>query len=153
MSRSSQYSDEQIKQFLSESFTLWEYCQKLGYFNKSSQIYRTIKKDLERRGISLTEYPNIARRLGSTKQKTDREIFREGVYYGATKKRLIQLGIPEVCSKCGISPTWNNKPLTLQVDHINGVNNDNRLENLCLLCPNCHSQTDTWGNKKRKNNS
>lgn len=49
------------------------------------------------------------------------------------------------CSLCGLLPVWNNKPLTLQVDHINGVNNDHRIENLRLLCPNCHTQTDTFG--------
>lgn len=41
-----------------------------------------------------------------------------------------------------------NKPITLHLDHINGVHNDNRFENLRFLCPNCHQQTDTWGNKK-----
>lgn len=42
------------------------------------------------------------------------------------------------CSECGIS-MWRNKPLILQLDHINGDNRDNRIENLRLLCPNCHS--------------
>ncbi|MGB2240169.1 MAG: HNH endonuclease [Pseudomonadales bacterium] len=48
------------------------------------------------------------------------------------------------CSSCGIGDEWNGKPITLQLDHINGVNNDHRLDNLRMLCPNCHSQTDTW---------
>jgi len=51
------------------------------------------------------------------------------------------------CTKCRISE-WQSEKLTLQVDHINGINNDNRMENLRLLCPNCHSQTSTWGNKQ-----
>ena len=51
------------------------------------------------------------------------------------------------CTKCSISE-WQSEKLTLQVDHINGINNDNRMENLRLLCPNCHSQTSTWGNKQ-----
>lgn len=54
------------------------------------------------------------------------------------------------CSKCGISE-WHSEKITLQVDHINGINNDNRMKNLRLLCPNCHSQTSTWGNKTPKN--
>lgn len=48
------------------------------------------------------------------------------------------------CSLCGITDNWNNKPLTLELDHINGVCTDNRIENLRWVCPNCHSQTDTY---------
>ncbi len=51
------------------------------------------------------------------------------------------------CVGCSSTGIWNNKPLTLTVDHINGINNDNRIENLRWLCPNCHSQTDTFGRK------
>lgn len=53
--------------------------------------------------------------------------------------------IPYICSICGNDGNWNGNVLTLHLDHINGVNNDNRLENLRFLCPNCHSQTDTYG--------
>jgi len=49
-----------------------------------------------------------------------------------------------VCSECGISE-YNNKPIRLQIDHINGDNKDHRQENLRYLCPNCHTQTETWG--------
>lgn len=66
------------------------------------------------------------------------------------KKKLLSLGmLKNECNHCGISSVWNQKPLTLQLEHINGINNDNRLENLCLLCPNCHSQTLTYAGKRR----
>lgn len=64
----------------------------------------------------------------------------------AVKERLKDLGILQCCNQCGID-TWNGKKLPLELDHINGVSNDNRLENLRLLCPNCHSLTDTWRGK------
>lgn len=52
------------------------------------------------------------------------------------------------CSECGIFE-WLGKELSLHIDHINGINNDNRLENLRFLCPNCHSQTDTYAGKSK----
>lgn len=66
------------------------------------------------------------------------------------KKRLLDAKLLEnICLECNQLPIWNNKPLILQLDHINGVNNDNRLENLRLLCPNCHAQTSTFCRKTK----
>jgi len=68
------------------------------------------------------------------------------------KKRLIKGNmIPYKCDECGIDDNWNDKKLVLQLDHINGINNDNRIENLRFLCPNCHTQQDTYGAKNRLN--
>jgi Zn finger protein HypA/HybF involved in hydrogenase expression len=67
------------------------------------------------------------------------------------KKRLLKDGILlNKCHECGIGPSWNDKLLVLQIDHINGINNDNRLENLRILCPNCHTQTNSFAGKRFK---
>lgn len=69
---------------------------------------------------------------------------------GIVKGRLIREGILKYkCKECGISE-WKNKKLVLHLEHKNGVYNDNRLENLCLLCPNCHSQTPTFAGRNKK---
>jgi 5-methylcytosine-specific restriction endonuclease McrA len=66
---------------------------------------------------------------------------------GHLKKRLIAAGmLAEHCAACGLR-SWLDRPLSLALHHINGDRHDNRLENLQLLCPNCHSQTDTFSGR------
>lgn len=86
-------------------------------------------------------------------KKTLNELLVENSSYQSAKlkERLIKEGIKkDVCEICGCSNEWNGKTLVLQLDHINGNHSDNRLENLRIVCPNCHSQTETFGNKRAK---
>ena len=66
------------------------------------------------------------------------------------KARLVRLGLlVEACAACGLTSGAAGQ-FCLELHHINGQGKDNRLENLELLCPNCHSQTDTWGGRNRR---
>ena len=66
------------------------------------------------------------------------------------RRALIESGTPYVCSVCSGEPVWNNKPLRLQVDRIDGNVLNNEKQNVRFVCPNCHSQTDTWGIRNKK---
>lgn len=66
---------------------------------------------------------------------------------GHLKLRLIAEGLKEPrCEECGLAE-WRGRPLSIAIHHVNGDGQDNRLENLVFLCPNCHSQTDTFGGR------
>jgi hypothetical protein len=67
------------------------------------------------------------------------------------RRALREIGVPERCAECGTGPVWQGRPMTLEVDHVDGDWRDNRPWNLRLLCPNCHAATDTWcGAKLRR---
>jgi DNA-binding CsgD family transcriptional regulator len=79
------------------------------------------------------------------------ELLVDGVYRGRQnlKIRLVRSGLKRnECENCGLSH-WRGRPLNVALHHVNGNRNDNRFENLRLLCPNCHSQTDNFAGRKR----
>lgn len=63
------------------------------------------------------------------------------------RRALLQIGRKYVCEICGLGPEWNGKSLTLQIDHIDGNTFNHTKENLRFVCPNCHTQTETWGRR------
>jgi HNH endonuclease len=100
---------------------------------------------------SKYDYADQQRRAAETKRQQSWSRPHEEMGSGSVKKRLLhERG--HICEQCGVGNSWQGKPLMVEMDHINGNNKDNHVENLRLLCPNCHSQTPTFRARNIKTN-
>ena len=141
--------EEQFRQLISESFSYNEVLRKINmaHGRSSNDI---IKRRCAELNISCDHFKKTGN--GANPQFSLEEILIENSTYtnnSRLKERLLSNGLLEnKCALCGNAGMWLNKPLSLQLDHINGKHNDNRIENLRILCPNCHTQTETYGSKR-----
>lgn len=115
----------------------------------SYRVYNCLHCNKENKyGASKTnKFCNNTCQQGYQKRLADIQI-EQGVVLGiAIMRRYVFDTRGNNCESCGVGNEYNNKPLTLQLDHIDGNSDNNSLINLQILCPNCHSQTDTYGSK------
>jgi hypothetical protein len=149
------WTDEQLIEAVESCTTVAAVVSKLGLVNAGGS-HALIQKHMLRLGLTC-KLNARTRQLSGMKGRsdgvrcTDSEIFTETSTVSSVTVRKRYLALRDItyyCDLCKID-TWNNSRLTLQMDHINGNRRDHRLNNLRLLCPNCHSLTDTYGGKNR----
>lgn len=143
------FTKEELAEIVKNSTNMREVIKKIGYNATSGSNNRTVKSRLEKYGIDYSHFTsniltkvirseeNVFIENSTATQKVLREWYKKGNY---TKYK---------CSICGQEPIWQGKDLTLILDHINGHNHDDRLENLRWVCPNCNQQLDTTGFKNK----
>lgn len=148
--------DDIFKTYVAESKTWTELAQKCGYNNTGNKT--VIKKRIESMNIDVAHLPHGHNWAAGTIKMVNikyslNDILKENSKYSSMvglKKRLMkELNWEHKCHCCNLTE-WQGKPIPLEMEHKNGVHNDNRIENLAFLCPNCHALTDTYKGKNVK---
>lgn len=148
---------DSLARIVEESASISEILLHFNLSNKGGN-YKTLKRRLDFEKIDYSHIPqgknhNKGLRYGGVSPLKNEEVFITNSTYSrfALKKRIIKQNlISYICSECNQIPVWKDKELCLVLDHINGVSNDNRIENLRFLCPNCNSQTNTFAGRNNK---
>lgn len=145
---------EWVKEIIASSSTRMEVLERLDR-STTSAMYRRLKQFEIDHGVDISLYRPFSshkRNLAATNNRSlaNNEIFRQSstTAQSVVRRRVIRDRlVGYVCGECGCGDTWNGKPIALQLDHVDGSSTNNELSNLRFLCPNCHSQTDTYCGK------
>lgn len=147
--------DAEFSQMVSEAINMASLLRTLGYSHQGA-TYRKLQGEIKRLGLDTTHWKGQRTLRSDGRQFAEPAPLTEVLVENSTytrfslKKRLVQEGILNyACAECGLSE-WRGQRLSLHLDHINGNPTDNRLPNLRLLCPNCHSLTETYCGKNKK---
>lgn len=149
------YIKENFEKIVKISKTKKEVCIRLG-LNKTGGGILTVNKYLKLYNIDISHFEYKKR--NQYIKKDIKEILTEKSDYVSSnhlKERLYKEGLKErKCEICGQDENWNGKHMSLILDHINGINDDNRIENLKIVCPNCNATLETHcrGNIKNRIN-
>ena len=145
-------SDEEFIEIVKSADSYSDCLRSLGLTTAGGSSTDILKRRIEELNCDISHFGSKPKSGGSHPTYLLDEILIENSNYAniaRLKSRLVSEGRLEYkCAFCGISE-WRGSPLSLHLDHKNGINNDHRIENLRFLCPNCHSQTDTYAGKNK----
>jgi Zn finger protein HypA/HybF involved in hydrogenase expression len=147
------YSEQELREAVKTSTSVRQVLDKLNIVPAGGN-YQTTNRRIQKLNIDTSHFTGQAWNKGKVigPKKSIEYYLTENSHHQSfkLKSRLIAEGLKEhKCECCGINE-WNGKPAPIELDHINGNHHDNRLENLRILCPNCHAQTDTYRGKNKK---
>lgn len=145
------YTDDDLIKAVQSSTSIRQVLILLNLANQGGN-YDTIHRKVKRLNLDTSHFVGQAHRKGKTCIKTSTDTYLNNLQPIGSfrlKNRLIKEGylIP-VCQTCSLT-TWLDQPIPLELDHIDGNSSNNNLDNLRLLCPNCHSFTDTYRGKNQ----
>lgn len=144
MKKWEKFSDEQLSSYVLESYSFRQLAEKCGYQKDGGSGAAAVKSMCEQKGFDTSHFSNKLR-----KEDIDvASIFKQGYQNRETLKKNLVVLRGHKCECCQLSQ-WNEKEIPLQVHHKDGNGFNNLLENLQLLCPNCHAQTDTYCGKNK----
>jgi transposase len=158
MSKSRAYSvgDDEFRKIVEEAKSYSDIARRFGLSTVGTGAYQAIKRRIDELGIDCQQrFAEAVHRHRSADFKKickipiDLILVENSTYVSTVslKRRLINEHVlKNECHICGLTK-WNGKEISLHLDHINGCRRDQRRENLRLLCPNCHSQTETYAGK------
>ena len=146
------YTLDQLKRAINEATSLRQVLLKLHVAPYGGN-YEILKKAISHYKLDTSHFNgqawNKGKKMPAKYSLTDYFENKIPIQSYKLKNRLLDNKLfKPVCSNCN-NETWLNKPIPLELDHINGDNKDNRFENLRLLCPNCHALTPTYRSKNR----
>lgn len=152
------YTDEDFILAVKKAKSYSGVCRLIGLSPKGGNL-NTVKNKIKKMGIDVSHFTYQAWSKGMTsdentsiKKKPIEEILVEGSGWSShqLKMRLFREGLKEKrCERCNRTE-WEGEEIPLELHHINGIHNDNRIENLQVLCPNCHALTDNYSGKSSK---
>ncbi len=148
------WSDEDLRLAVSTSDSIAEVCGKLQ-LNLEGGSHSHVRNHIVRMGLDTTHFQRVRQSQALEAARAKRRLTADQVLCEKSHVKSGKLSLyvqkfrllPYVCADCGNTGSHNGKVLVLQIDHINGVHDDNRLHNLRFMCPNCHSQTTTFAGR------